>query len=244
MPKIRKLVIGIRPAKRLFRLSSQAGIIVDTIVDAVGNSLPDGYVTQVKRTGDDQLTSLTSEDGLTTLTLNVENILLTKDYYDNHKHCDQNEVLKEFRTVWEMINKILQVREIRRIGIFAEYRFKPAKDNPSADLLALLSSVQREGYPAKFVMSFETRLNAKTKGAIDPETSDFLNIGENYYDSEVDSEHSAKGFINANLDVQRYFAPVIGDIKDHLVEVNTQFEKSSKAFLDRVKKLGLTDAQW
>jgi len=245
MPKIRKLVIGVRPAKKIFRLTSQVGLVLDRIVDAVGDTFPDDYVKLVQKTPDEHHASLISEDGSTALTLNLENILLAKDYYDSHNHCDINKILSEFNSVWSIINSILKLRDIRRIGIYAEYRFQPGKDNASAELLSLFTNLNRDGVLAKANLSFECRHLAKKEEKLDIKKSDFINIIENYYDSELDTEHSAKGVINANIDVQRYFSPLLNSgVESELAKLSREFDKASGDFFDRLKKLGLSDAKW
>ena len=245
MPKIRKLAIGIKPARKLFRLTSQVGLVIDNIIDAIGDKFPDDYVKLVQKTHDDHHASLVSEDGFTTLTLNIENFVLAKDYYDNHTHCDVKEILREFITLWKIINPILAVRDIRRIGLYAEYRYQPNKKNASEELLSLFTKLTRDGYAGKFNLTFETRSQAKKEQVVDVEKSDFINVIEHYYDGQLDTEHSEKGTINANIDVQRYFAPLLnGDLSSELDKLHREFDKAVRDHSDRLKKMGLSDAKW
>lgn len=245
MARLCKLVIGIRPAKRMFRIMSISGAIVDALVDSVGEKdLPDDYFTRVTRTPDGAFIRLTDANDVNVLSVDTENIIFTKDYYEEKAHINFDDVQKEFRQVWDACQAVLKVRNIRRIGMVGEYRVTPKTGNSSAALLEHLTKLEARGHPAKFMMQFENRsLVTGAAGLPDVKTSDFWNTIETYYDSALDTEHSEEGQITAMLDVQRYFAPHLnGGVPDEVWKLRKRFDDATKQMTDRLAKLGLTHA--
>lgn len=245
MPKIRKFVIGIKPLRRMFRLRGKAGVVADHIIAALDQDPSAQNFTHVRRQAGDDLMVISDEDRTISLTLNIDTVIFARDYYDNHKHCDIDKEIKLFNKLFGLMNGELKMNNIRRIGIYAEYRFEPQSKNPSEDLLSKIAKIDRKGYPAKFNLQFETRTKVSGSGPIDSESDAFLNVIENYYDSELDTEHSDKNRINANIDVQKYFAPVLtNNIEGEVSKLRNEFERASTEFITRLKNLGFNDGAW
>ena len=242
MAKLLKVVIGVKPAKRMFRVTSLSGEVLDALIESVGEKhLPDDYYTQATRSSDGSYIRLADADDINILSVDTENIIFTKDHYDKDIRINFDDAQKEFQQVWDACQSVLKVRNIRRIGIVGEFRIDPIESNPSLSLLSKLTRFERQGHVAKFSMQFETRhLTTNDKGLPDVKASDFWNCIETYYDSELDADHSNGNQITAMLDVQRYFTPLLnGNVPEEVRKLRKRFEDITHQMKDRLEKLGL-----
>lgn len=242
MAKLCKLVIGVKPAKRMFRITSLSGEIVDGLIESVDEkNLPDDYYTKVARSPDGSSIRLVDDKGTNALTIDTENIIFVKDGYEDQARVNIDECLSEFQQIWDACQVVLKVRNIRRIGMVGEYRIIPSSSNASAALLRSLTKFERSGHVAKFAMQFETHaLTTGAAGLPDVKTSDFWNTIETYFDSVLDSQHSDEGQITAMLDVQRYYAPFLnGNIPDETRKLRKRYDEATKQLNERLTKLGL-----
>lgn len=242
MPKTQKATIGIRPLRKIFRVSSLHGQIADTILAAQGTKpLLDDHFLEVGRANADRTLRMTNEDRGYYLTLDTENVVYTHDLYGKGSF-DFDQFLSEFSCLWGIVNEVMKIREIRRIGYVVEYRFPLS--NPSDTLLKKLTNLSEQGYKDKFQLRFETRMPIGKGGLPDPTKDDFINIIREYYDSSIDGDHATDGAFNANIDVQRYFAPALtGNIPDKIRELKHAHDKATTSFIDQLKKSGLTNEQ-
>jgi len=97
-------------------------------------------------------------------------------------------------------------------------------------------------YTAKFHQTFEERLPEKDGKKPDFTKIKFLNIIRSFYDSSLDTDSPEDDCINANLDFQHYYSPLVtrnifGEVKIHF----RAFEERWRKFGDELKQLGLTD---
>lgn len=242
MIRISKLVLGIRPSQKMFRVESLAGSAIDAILAARSDkTLGDDYFTSVGKAADRSSYRLFNEDQGNVLQIEEANVVFTKDVYLDEQHIDLEDVLAEWRLLWKHVNGVLAVRDIRRIGIVAEHQFKPPNGTASGRLFEGLAAIPRPQHPGKFMLQFEDRRPTTNKvGLPDPTKDAFINVIQHYYDSELDTEHATSGFINANLDVQKYFSPLFnGNIFDE-IDVLLKLFKKEKAGLDaEIAKRGL-----
>lgn len=237
--RIKKLTLGIRPSQKMFRLSSVQGTLVDSVLTLRGTKpIDDEYYTEVSRGIEPATIQLRNDELGNTLTIELDNVVFTKDLYDSDKQFDLDEVLKEFRTIWKQVNDVLHVKDIRRIGIVVEHQL--AKENPSSVLIKQLTSLTPGGHVAKFLLHFEERFRTGKGGIPDPKTDDFINVICDYYDSERDIDHPKEGHINVNLDVQRYYSPLFnGNVFDEITVFRQQLSKEQSRFEQDLKKRGL-----
>lgn len=204
MSCVKKFTLGFQPETKAFRVESLRGIIIDELLRAIGNEIPETYYTSIAE-GTGGLISLTNKDQSNLLNVDRQNIVLTKSAYENESHVNTDETFKEFSKLFEIIQKTVKFRGIRRIGFVAEHRFDSEKGS-SGHLLQMLSKIPNKNNPANFSLHFEARgpvpgqLFDTSKGA-------FVNCIYDFYDSTMDAQFPTEGKINANFDFQRYYSP-------------------------------------
>jgi hypothetical protein len=245
MPKVYKAVIGVKPVTKIFRVRSMGGELADAVLAARGShGLSDDFYTNVGFSPANTAVRLNNDALGNVLLVDLENIVFTKNLYENGKQFDFDDFCSQFRAVWEVANSVLQVKNIRRIGYVAEFRF-PVKNAASKHLLESLTKLNCVGHADKFTLSFESR-NLTDDGKIpDWDKGDFINVIRQLYDSAIDTENATPGFLNANLDVQRYYAPAFnGRVADEVMKLhNRHFQGASKIYFEQLRKLGLLNGQ-
>lgn len=241
MVRIQKFVVGIRPQDKMFRVSSYGGAIVDAVLAArTEKALGESYFTEVSTAVDHTGRILSNEELGNTLKIEDSNIIFVKDYYGSERKFSAKEVLAEWRFLWKVVNDILMVRNIRRIGIAAEHQFEATSGTPSNALHSSLIAGPHPMHAGRFNLQFEDRRPTTSKSGLpDAKKDAFINVIHQYYAAELDSERPANGYINANIDVQKYYAPPFtGNIFDEVAEVLRIFEKEKAAFDANLKQRG------
>jgi hypothetical protein len=202
--------------------------------------IDDEYYTEVTRTNEPFAIQLKNEERGNILTVDLSNITFTKDFYDSGKQFDIEDVLKEFRAIWKQVNEVLHVKEVRRIGIVLEHQIEVGENSASAALLTKLTSIASSGHVAKFMLHFEERSRTTKGGVPDLNKDDFINVIRDYYDSERDSDHPKEGHINVNLDVQRYYSPLLnGNVFDEVAVFRKQLAFEQDRLEKDLKQRGL-----
>jgi len=244
MKNCKQIVIGIQPATKMFRLSSLGGQVIDAILEKRDSSKilgPDYYNSVSSRLNGSEL-ALTSEDKGNVLQLHQDNIVFKKSFYNSEKHFHIENVLEEFREIWKVINKIIVMKNIRRIGIAGETRFPST--NPSLNLLKNVTKLTTQDHCDRFNLHYERMKLAKDGAVPDRKKSDFLNVITDLYDSVLDTENPADGCININVDVQRYYAPLISDdVAGEVLKLyNNEYMKTMGEAQQNLVTLGLLHA--
>jgi len=230
MQKIQKLTIGIRPATKIFRLPSLVGLIIDSILDERGShTLEKEYFTNVHTNYEQSFFVMRNAELGNYLNMGENNISLTKDVYETDKIFNLKKFIQEFSVIWDIVNGYLKLHDIRRIGMVAEHRFLIEKTNPNKVLIEAITSFESPKFPAKFLFRYEERRPTIESIAPDIKKDDFINIIYDYYDSERDADHPAPGALNCNLDVQRYYSPLVSS------NVLDETKKLEKIFLNEKK---------
>lgn len=227
MIPISKFTIGIRPSSKIFRITSLAGSLIDSILELRGSKLiHDDYFSEVSRNQDHGGMSLKDESGTNTLGIDLDNIIFTKDHYDSEKKLNIETTLKEFHELWKVVNASLKIHDIRRIGLVAEHRFPTTKNNAGKLLLEKFTSLDSQNHPAKLALRYEDRRLTKEGAIPDIKKSNFINVIRDYYDSELDIDHPEDDNINANIDVQQYYSPLLnGSVFNEIIRLKKIFEE-------------------
>lgn len=243
MKNCKQIVIGIQPATRMFRMSSLGGQLIDAILEKRDSSkiLEPDYYNSVSSGVNGSGFSLTGEGNGNSLHLLQESIVFKKSFYNSNKNFNFEKVIEEFKEIWKVVNKIIVVNNIRRIGIAVESRF-PSK-TPSLSLLKKITKLTTEDYCDRFTLHYEKMHLAKDGTIPDRKKSDFINVITDLYDSAVDTENPEDGFININVDVQRYYAPLIsGDAAVEALKLyNNEFMKAMNEAQNNTISRGLLD---
>lgn len=241
MKNCKQFVIGIQPATKMFRLSSLAGRVIDEILEVRDSSknLGSDYYTNVSSSVSGSEYALTNENSGNVLRLHQDNIIFKKTFYSSEKHFNFDKALEEFKDIWKVVNKVMDVKNIRRIGISAESRFQSAK--PSLDLLNSVTKLTTTSHCERFSLHYERVGLAKDGSIPDRKKSDFINVITDLYDSTMDRENPEEGCLNINVDVQRYYAPLTNaNVADEALKLyNNEYLKAMDAAQSNMKTLGL-----
>lgn len=214
MSRPKKLIFGIRPEKKWFRLMDHIGEIIDLTLRAVeSNEFPVGFFTEVRRGPNNSSMNLRDAQGRRILTITEDNFIFACDSYgDDARRIDFDECYRQLSVIWNVFSRIMEHGGIRRIGILAEFKFESDTQSPSKTLLNTLSTLKRDNAVGKFLLQFQDmkRFPGDNKaGAIDEEQDAFINVIEHYYDGLLDAEHPKSGTWHASIDYQHYFKPTL-----------------------------------
>lgn len=243
MMRINKFSIGIRPVSKIFRMTSLSGLIIDKILSERESNkhLDEKYYTQIARNNETGNYKLYNEELGNELNLDLDNVVFIKDYYKSAKTFSLNKVLTEFKQIWTIVNDILKLKDIRRIGMVAEHQIDIDEANVNKKLIESLTTFNKTTHPAKFLLRFENRYPTKEGIAPDIKKSDFVNVIQDIYDSEFGTENPQKGSFNANIDIQRYYSPLLkANVVEEVKKLNKTFIKETKKFESFLREKGLT----
>ena len=204
-------------------------------------TIDEKYYTQIARNNETGSYKLFNEELGNVLKLDLDNVIFIKDYYNSTKTFNFNKVLTEFKQIWTIVNDILKLKDIRRIGIVAEHQIDIDKANVNKRLIESLTTFNETNHPAKFLLRFENRCPTKEGIAPDIKKSDFVNVIQDIYDSEFDTENPKKGSFNANIDIQRYYSPLLkANVVEEVKKLNKTFIKETKKLESFLREKGLT----
>lgn len=241
MVHIDKFIIGIRPASKIFRISSVVGQIIDSILSERGtNHLDEKYYEKISSNKNLDTYRLENDSLGNILTIDLENVIFIKDYYEVTKEFDFSEIFLEFKQIWNAIDKFLKLKDIRRIGMAAEHQIRGVSNNLNKKLLDSMTTVKEINHPAKFHLRYENRYPTIAGAAPDIEKSDLINIIYHYYDSATDTDHPNEDSYNANIDVQRYYSPLLkSNIVEEVNKLHNVFSSHKKNFDVLLSEKGL-----
>jgi hypothetical protein len=240
--RIKKLTVGIRPSLKIFRVVSAWGDIADAIVAALPEKpfRDPEYFTIAARAPQGGL-QMRSGNGDRVLTVTSEDVVFIVDRYDSPEAAVNYEAfIEDFEALWSVVNSILDIDSIRRIGIVAEHRIVKMP-NPNSKLMAALMRYPVPEYPGRFTCQFEKRRPVSGHEAPDIDSSALINSIYQFYSSDFDVEHPEQGAVNCNLDVQRYYAPTTHgkDVTSNLRKLKPVFDEERHAMRDQLAALGL-----
>ena len=160
MIRMHKLIIGIRPATRMFRMSALGGVAIDGVLRIRDKGqLPKDYYTQVTTGIDSNGFQLSNPENGNVLKLDRDNLVFIKDYFDSDEAVNIKSAVQEFMLIWNEANKTIQMHDIRRIGIAAEHVIKA--DHPTIQLLSKVTKIEAPKHSAKFHLRYEDRRPSK-----------------------------------------------------------------------------------
>jgi hypothetical protein len=241
---IKKIVIGVRPATKLYEVWTNWGGVADAVIAGVAQrpfrkpNLFSGIAEVARPPGGMRLLS---EDRSLSLSVSSEDIIYTRHTYSSAASLNVESANEEFSGLWGIVNSLLHIQSVRRIGIVAEHRLEA--DEPSKILLEKLTRLPLTDLkiPTRLNFHFENRIPLPDGAAPDVETSDFINVIYALYDSVLDADNPTDKSINCNIDVQRYYAPSItgNDVTSELRRLKGQFDKQRHEYDDLLRGLGI-----
>ena len=241
MLPIKKYTLGIRPSQKLFRLSSLMGMVIDAVLSCRGEKdIDEEYYSEVSRNVESSVLLLRNEERGNILRIDMENVIFTKDLYETDRHFDIDKTIQEFRLIWKFTNDVLKLSNIRRVGMVAEYRIGPTSGSPSKILIEAFTKITSSSHPGKFQLRYENRSLVNSGSAPNLQKDDYLNVIYDFYDSEMDVSHPQQDHINANLDVQRYYSPLLnGNVFDEINKLKKEFQRQKTNFASDLTAKGL-----
>lgn len=237
MPKILKATLGVAFLKPMFRLSTLSGQLADDLLKLRGHAIPAGDFDSIAR--DQQNTTLSLYNANSSVLFNISqaDATYTFDLYDSDGIFSFEKLFVQFQAIWNTADATLKFPAIRRIGFVTEQRLSTGVK--SNDLLMdRLTTIKPNGFPARFHLTYDERLNSGHGGLPDPTKDDFINVIRTYYDSALDGQHSEPDAINANLDVQRYYTPPLtGSPFEEIKRLKIEYDKAAVKFNSDLEKM-------
>lgn len=176
------------------------------------------------------------------LRLSPQDIMFAKSDYTKNGGVSVDSAIAEFNTIYKVLNDVLRVRDVRRIGIVAEMRYWPNGATPSKQLLSKLFSHNLAGFPAKFNLTFERRYPSNDTTSFDTATDDFMNVIWSLYDSQIDVDLPDNDSFNVNCDVQRYYTPSFkGDVAKEIFTLKKRFDIEALQMNRTLEEVGLLE---
>lgn len=244
MAIVRKFTIGVQPFAKTFRIHGLGGAAADAALRLRGKGISEDYFTDVGTNVERTAYRLGSDDQTNVLHLTEDGITFTKDFYDGRTSFDFRKVLDEFRILWGAIDTVIKLHDIRRIGMVAEYRYSIEGTSASSWLRSKITTLPTKRATEKFTLRFEERDFASDGGIPDPKKADFINSIYTIYDSASDANHPANGHVDLDVDVQRYFTPLLnGNVGDEVLKLYKHFEPAQRRIDDQLKSLGAAHAK-
>lgn len=237
-----RFVIGVLLNKRMFRLSSSGGLLVDEILALKDSEALFGeeYFTQIGMSSnpDDLHVTFTDEYKCNNLIVKSDQIIFKKTAQDDNAAVSPDKAHREFETLWKKIDAVLKLPAARRIGIVAEFRISESKPSSAAnELIKNLLTIKAPEHSGRFQLTYEDRQLKPDGGIPDKESDDYWNTIYTYYLSERD-ETPEEGKINANIDVQKYFNPAKTNVLGELKKVKERFVAEKSKFKIALKDMG------
>lgn len=238
----KKFVCGVRVANKMFRVTSKHGELLDQLLAGRGTgALSENYFDQIGTTERGDQITLTNSEKETSLKVSVDDVVFTKSTYKQEGSINFERTFKEFKQLFETIESVLTLRDVYRIGMVAEYRMA-TDGSPSEYLFKNLSVLPAPVNTAGFNMRYESRrwIGTAKAEAPDPTKDPCYNLIFDYYDSSRDDSFPAPDSININIDVQRYFHPVIASGVQSATKTHFEFfRQTCKTYKAGLIKKGL-----
>jgi hypothetical protein len=223
----------------LFRISSLAGEIADEVVAGVKEKPIRNaeYFTEVSPVGGPGGLTLRGKEAANVLTVGTGNITFTQDRYSSRVDIDK--FLEEFGQLWKIIDHVVSIQQVRRIGIVAEHRVTGISD-PSKFLAEKFTRFPASDIAAKFIFGIERRIPLSQATKVNIATDAFTNVITQVYDAELDTQRPEDNAFNINLDVQRYFGGQKHEsVVRELPSIRKDFETRWKELQTQVVAMGL-----
>ena len=238
---VKKITIGVMPIRKMYRVRSFGGQIVDDLITLQLKLLPEDYFGEVMAATDGSAYKVSGRQGQNAVHVTQDTVTFARDFYESTDQFNLDKVLAEFRTIWTAINAALQLQDVRRIGIVTEYQYNVGTKHPSVWLREKIAPMfGANDHSEKFLLKFEDRSLTPEGKLPDPKKSVFYNTIFQIYDSELDADHPKPGFVTTNIDAQKYYAPVITGkhVLEEVDKLRRVHDAATKKLDDQMKKMG------
>jgi len=239
--RMNRFIVGVLFNKRMFRLQSLKGLIIDEILEKKLSSDSSGqfYFTHVTTPDVEGTFILINGDSTNYLAIHPDQVVFRKAAISEKASVNYSDALDEFDELWGAANKIIKFPAIRRIGLVAEHRIdKKGAFRAGGALVECTTRLRNIDKCSKFRLEIESRSATEKTTFSNIETDDFYNTIYNFYTSDID-ETPQKDSINANIDCQRYYNPARIDLKKELRLFKEKFREEKDSFKKTLIELGL-----
>jgi hypothetical protein len=240
--KFHRIIIGIKLNTKMFRLSSLSGQLIDDMLNLrnTEKEISDDYFTKVSISPnpEDIHVSLTNEDNSHELLFRSSEVILRISAITSDTTVSTERAYKEFELFWKKADKLLHFPAVRRVGFVAELRAKEkTKNSSSNDLMKALLKNGPNNHSGRFHLQYEDQ-SLKANGEIqNPSTDDYWNTIYTYYSSDRD-ETPENNTINANIDIQKFYAPAKSGALAELRKVKERFTRDKTKFKKSLSDMG------
>ena len=236
---VTKISIGVQPVRKMFRLGTLHGVLVDDLISIKAPDSQSGYYfEQVITNASEEGFSLRDEDETHMLVVKIDNIVYTQDYIKSDLKYYKKEFLSNFESVWSKVHGSLAVSNIRRLGIIAEAEMESENSNISKYLIENLTKIKIGAFPAKFSLKYEERQPTKEKVTPDIKKDDLTNTIVQIREVKSRKSETESTVIALSVDSQRYYAPTLETGSKVLKEVRSLFESFDKRSSHLLTALG------
>lgn len=236
--------IGIRFNKRMFRLPSIGGLLVDDLLTHPAHGKKNGKplfnrVSAEKNHKGEYVVSLTDENKSNVVSISPEQFDFKRSGNDESS-VSIEKTLKELKLLWNVADRVVKFPAIRMIGFVGEFRFEEeAPNNGGKQFMKTLTNFQLPNYCSNFNLNFEYGTSADGSTP-DKKKDDFWDTHYSFYLSDRD-ETPKPGHLNCNLDVQKYFSPAKNNPNEEFATILKRFKSEKDKFINTLKECGLIE---
>jgi hypothetical protein len=242
MVPIKKFLVGVHPMYKMFRVGSLSGAIADAVFALRSDKrLGKDYFHSVGFNEARDTVQLQSEDATRRLMINTQDVIFSKHCYGTSSETvSATKALEEFALIWPAVQRVLGPFDVRRIGVVGEVRVEASA--PSKLLLDKFLKTAKPEYAAKARLRWELKSPLRDGTVPDEKTDAFDNAIYDFYDSVMDADARDAGAYNANLDFQRYYAPLLASedvARETAGRLFKAFEERMRSFKEFLISVGL-----
>jgi hypothetical protein len=242
--KLYRSTIGIQFNRKMFRLPSVGGLVVDQLLNGIEeeSTLGVGFFTQISypntREGEYSI-SLIDDKKNNSLSIFPNQFVFKKTDTIDGAAVNIEKTISEFKVLWKLVNQIIKFPETRRIGMVGEFvREEKSKDKGALELLSALTKLDAPESSKKFHLTYESRDLNSDGNVADIESDDFINTIYTFYLGGMD-ETPLPSSTFMNVDVQKYYNPAKKDAIRELNSMKSLFSKKENEFKESMRTLGL-----
>lgn len=241
-----KTLIGILFAHPIFRLSSLGGLTTDRLMEFIRttNKIDDNYFTRVFNPSpnpNEYVIGLSNVTNTNALTINSTEFILEKLRIDN-QILDLNDLINDTKLLWSEADKVLNLTNIRRVGLKEEYLIDTSDNRPSNSATEILTKLTKlkfyeRPYTSNSTISFSYRYPLQDGSMPSNKSDQYWNVLVDL--ASVNNDESSPGMIKLGIDVQKFFNPLLDNPSDSYKEITERFAVEKKQVIERLNLMGL-----
>lgn len=241
--QLKKVVIGVSFTRKSFKLSSLGGILIDEILALreTNRKLDNEFLTRFSSSNDTSNLHLKFIDdkGINSLIIQPDSFTFYKSAANEKAVVNIDKVIDEFSILWKVATKVLDYKDIRRVGLVGEFHIEPENEHSASnELVQALTRIDKPDFSGRFHLQYEDRDLQTTASLSDLSTADYWNTIYTYTPTDL-TLHGVEGKICSTLDVQKYYNPAKSDPIRELKLIKSKFDSKKADLKKRNRQLGL-----